>query len=64
METYKGYFLDGDARMIHPSNPRYYPSAHVLKSGPLGSLIEVTLFEVPSFQLDDKVVVGPKNALT
>ena len=57
MDTYKGYFVDGDAKIIHPFDPHYYPSAHVLKSGRLGSLSEVPRFEVPSFLLDDKVAV-------
>jgi hypothetical protein len=33
-----------------------YTSATVLKSGRLGSSIEVSRFEVPSFKLEDKVV--------
>jgi hypothetical protein len=56
MEDYCGYFIDGDARMVHPFDPSWYPNAIVLKSGRRGSIVEVTRFEVPSFKLEDKVV--------
>ena len=55
MEDYRGYLIDGDARMVHPFDPSWYPSAIVLKSGRLGSLV-VTRFAVPLFKLEDKVV--------
>ena len=37
--------------MIHPFNPLSYPAGSVLKPGRLGSVIEVTRFEMPSFTM-------------
>src|SRR5918992_3764982 len=54
MKPYKGYFIDGTAKMIHPFNPLSYPGGDVYKPGRLGSVIEVTRFEMPSFTMDTK----------
>jgi hypothetical protein len=51
MKPYKGYLIDGAARMIHPFDPLWYPAGSVLKPGRLGSLIEVTRFGLPSFPM-------------
>lgn len=57
MEDYHGYFIGGNARIVHPFHPSWYPVGTVIKSGRLGSLVEVTRFEVPSFKLEDKIVM-------
>jgi hypothetical protein len=49
MQEYKGYFIDGTAKMVHPFDPSWYPGGSVLRQGPRGSIIEVARFELPSF---------------
>ena len=49
MHPYKGYFIYGTARMIHPFNPLSYPAGDVSKPGRFGSIIEVLRWELPSF---------------
>jgi hypothetical protein len=51
MQPYKEYFISGSAKMIHPFNPLCYPGGSVLKPGRLGSIVEVTCFELPSFNM-------------
>jgi hypothetical protein len=51
MEEYKGFFIDGTARMVHPFDPSCYPGGSVLRWGPHGSIIEITRFELPSFTM-------------
>jgi hypothetical protein len=47
MQPYKGYFIDGTARIIHPFSPLW-------KSGRLGSVIEVIRFDLRSFTVSMK----------
>jgi hypothetical protein len=47
MQEYKGYFIDGCAKMVHPFSPPWHPGGSVLRSGPSGSVIEVARFELP-----------------
>lgn len=54
MEHYNGYFIDGAAKMIHPFDPSWYPAGTVLKSGRLGSVVEITRLELPSFKIEMK----------
>jgi len=54
VQQYKGYFVDGTAKMIHPLNPLSYPGGTVLKPGRLGSIIEVARIELPSFPMSMK----------
>jgi hypothetical protein len=56
MEEYKRYFVEAAARMIHPFDPRWYPGGSVLRAGRLGSIVEITRFELPSFKLELKGV--------
>jgi hypothetical protein len=51
MEEYKGYYIGGTARMVHPFDSSWYPGGSVLRWGPHGSIIEVTRFELPSFTM-------------
>jgi hypothetical protein len=36
--------------MGHPFDPLWHPGGSVLRSGRVGSIVEVTRFEVPSFK--------------
>jgi hypothetical protein len=54
MQPYKGYFIDGAAKMIHPFDPSWYPAGTVLKPGRLGSVVEITRFDMPSFKMEPK----------
>jgi hypothetical protein len=56
MQEYKGYFIAGTARMVHPFDPSWYPGGSVLRQGPGSSIIEVGRFKLPSFKLESKGV--------
>ena len=58
MQPYKGYFINGSAKMIHPFNPLSYPGGSVLKPGRLGSIVEVARFELPSFTMSMEELGG------
>jgi hypothetical protein len=52
MQPYKGFFISGQAKMIHPFSSESYPAGAVYKPGRLGSTVEVTRFELPSFTME------------
>jgi hypothetical protein len=56
MQPYKGYWIDGTARMIHPFSPLSYPAGDVSKAGPYGSIIEVMRWQLPSFTMNTKAL--------
>ena len=58
MESYKGYLIDGRPVMIHPFSPDWYVGGTVLKSGRLGSIVEVARFELPEFTVGIKELAG------
>jgi len=49
MHPYKGYFISGKALIVHPFSPDWYVGGSVDTPGRLGSIVEVTRFELPSF---------------
>jgi hypothetical protein len=49
MESYKGYFIDGSALLVHPFSPDWYVGGSVLVSGRSGSIVEITRFQVQRF---------------
>jgi hypothetical protein len=49
MLQHNGYFIEGAAKMIHPFSPDWHVGGSVLRPGRLGSIVEVTRFELPSF---------------
>ena len=53
VQPYKGYSIDGRANLIHPFNPLSYPGGTVLKSGRLGSIIQVARLELRFFYMED-----------
>jgi hypothetical protein len=49
MQTYKGYFIQGDAMMVHPFSPDWYVCGSVFVPGRSTSIIQVTRFQVQRF---------------
>jgi hypothetical protein len=49
MESYKGYFIQGTALMVHPFSPDWYIDGNVLVSGHSGSVVGVTRFQIHQF---------------
>jgi len=47
LQPYKGYFISGKALIVHPFSPDWYVGGDVCAG--LGSIVEVTRFELPSF---------------
>jgi hypothetical protein len=52
VQPYKGYFIEGAAKMIHPRDPWHCPAGTVFKSGRAGSMIEVARLAFPSFAVN------------
>jgi len=48
LQPYKGYFISGKALIVHPFSPDWYMGDSVDAPGRLGSIVEVTRFELPS----------------
>jgi hypothetical protein len=53
-DKYKGFWIYGDARMVHPASRNSYPAGAIYKQGRSSSIEEVTRFELPSFTMDNK----------
>ena len=51
-QQYKGFYIDGTAKMVHPFSPESYPAGAVYKQGSGTSIVEVTRFELPSFTVE------------
>ena len=54
LQEYKGYYIDGEARMVHPYSPENYPEAQVYKQGRTSSIVQVGRFELPRFTMADR----------
>jgi hypothetical protein len=54
METYKGYFIQGDAMMVHPYSPDWYIGESVFVPGRATSIIQVTRFQMQRFTVSIK----------
>jgi hypothetical protein len=54
MVPYKGFFIEGAAKMIHPFSPDWRVGGSVLRPGRLGSIVEITRFELQSFTVGTK----------
>ena len=54
MESYKGYFIDGSALMVHPFSPDWYVCGSVYVSGPGTSILGVTRFQLERFTVSIK----------
>jgi hypothetical protein len=46
MQPYKGYFIEGNALLVHPFSPDWYVCGSVLVSGRSSSIVEVTRFQL------------------
>ena len=49
---YKGFWINGDARMVHPYSPKSYPAGSICKQGRGSSIEEVARFELPSSTME------------
>ena len=54
MQPYKGYFISGDALIVHPFSPDWYVGGRVLVPGRASSIIEVTRFQLGRFTVNIK----------
>ena len=53
-EKYKGFWIYGSAGLIHPFSRETYPAGSVYKQGRGTQTVEVTRFELPSFEMENQ----------
>ena len=46
MQSYKGYFIEGSALLVHPFSPEWYVGGSVLVPGRGSSIAEITRFQL------------------
>ena len=44
MQPHKGYFIAGNALLVHPSSPNWYDGGSVLVPGRSSSIVEIGRF--------------------
>jgi hypothetical protein len=54
MQPYNGYFIKGNALIVHPISPNYFVGGSVLVSGRSSSIVEVTRFQLQRFTVSIK----------
>jgi hypothetical protein len=54
MQPYKGYFIAGNALLVHPFSPNWYVGGSVLVPGRSSSIIGITRFQVQRFTVSIK----------
>jgi hypothetical protein len=54
MQPYKGYFVKGNALMVHPFSPDWYVGGSVLVPGRGSSIVEITRFQLQQFTVSIK----------
>jgi hypothetical protein len=54
LQDYKGFLIDGSAKMIHPFYPESYPTGVVCKHGRGSSIVQVGCFKLQKFKIIDK----------
>jgi hypothetical protein len=54
MQPYKGYFITGDALIVHSFSPAWYVGGSVLVPGRGSSIVEVTRFQFQRFTVSIK----------
>jgi hypothetical protein len=54
MLSYKGYFIEGSALLVHPVSPDWYVGGSVLVSGRSSSIVEITRFQLQQFTVSIK----------
>ena len=54
MQPHKGYFVEGNALIVHPFSPDWYVCGSVLVPGRSSSIVEVTRFQLQQFSVSIK----------
>jgi hypothetical protein len=54
MQPYKGYFIEGNALMVHPFSPDWYVGGSVFVQGRDTSIVGVTRFQLQQFTVSMK----------
>jgi hypothetical protein len=54
MQPYKGYFIEGDALLVHPFSLDWRVGDSVLVSGRHGSIVELARFRLQNFTVSLK----------
>jgi hypothetical protein len=54
MQSYKEYFIEGSALLVHPFSPDSYVGGSVLVSGRSSSIVEITRFQLQQFTVSIK----------
>jgi hypothetical protein len=54
MQPYKGYFITGDALLVHPFSPDWYVGGDVLVPGRSSSIVGITRFQLHQFTVSMK----------
>src|SRR5262249_55192886 len=65
MQRYKGYFISGDALIVHPFSPDWYVGGSVLVPGRGSPVVEITRFQFQWFTVSFKELAewfGPEVA--
>ena len=56
LEPYKGFYIDGTAGLIHPFSRETYPAGSIYRQGRGTSIVEVTRFGLPSFEMESQAL--------
>jgi hypothetical protein len=54
MQPYKGYFIEGDALLVHPFSLDWHVCGSVLVTGRQGSIVELARFRLQGFTVSIK----------
>jgi hypothetical protein len=54
MQPYKGYFIKGNALLVHPFSPDWYVGGSVLMQGRSTSIVEIGRFQLQQFTVSMK----------
>jgi hypothetical protein len=54
MQPYKGYFIEGNALLVHLFSPDWYVGGSVLMQGRASSIVEIGRFQLQHFTVSMK----------
>ena len=54
MQPYNGYFIEGNALIVHPFSPDWYVGGSILVPGRSSSIVEITRFQLQRFTVSIK----------
>ena len=54
MQRYNGYFIEGNALIVHPFSPDWYVGGSILVPGCSSSIVEITRFQLQRFTVSIK----------